>query len=118
FRGGPSETPSASGLSGASSEGYATFDYEDVWFWNSGTVSPDNLSMDGWEDYYRFVRRCNIFFQHIESVEGDQELKDRLTGQVTFLRAWCYFALWARYGGVPLITGVYNLTDSSLVVSR
>lgn len=118
FRGGPSETPSSSGLSGASSEGYATFDYEDVWFWNSGTVSPDNLSMDGWEDYYRFVRRCNIFFQHIESVEGDQELKDQLTGQVTFLRAWCYFALWARYGGVPLVTQVYNLTDSSFVVAR
>jgi hypothetical protein len=39
-------------------------------------------------------------------------LKDRLTGEVHFLRAWYYFNLTNLYGGVPIITNVYQLTDS------
>lgn len=110
--------PYASDLSGASDEGYATFNYADVWLWNLGEVSPDNTSMGGWSQYYKFIRKCNMFFQHIDKVKGEITLKNELIGQVKFIRAWCYFALISRFGGVPLITKVYSLSDTSFLEAR
>ncbi|SEN32946.1 Starch-binding associating with outer membrane [bacterium A37T11] len=110
--------PSVSGLSASSDEGYCQWNYEDVWFFNLGQVTPDNLSMDAWQGYYGFIRDCNTFFDHIDAVEGDAELKERLTAEVKFIRAWCYFDLVSRYGGVPLITKVYSLSDDDYLVPR
>ncbi|MBL7737363.1 MAG: RagB/SusD family nutrient uptake outer membrane protein [Chitinophagaceae bacterium] len=110
--------PSAVPLSGASSEGYAQFNYESAKKWNLGEVTPDNLSMDVWQPYYDFIRSCNTFFENIDAVEGDPGIKKRLTGEMTFIRAWCYFDLTRRYGGVPLITKVYSLADTDYMVPR
>ncbi|HRE50690.1 MAG TPA: RagB/SusD family nutrient uptake outer membrane protein [Flavitalea sp.] len=110
--------PSAVPLSGASSEGYAQFNYESAKKWNLGEITPDNLSMDVWQPYYDFIRSCNTFFENIDAVEGDPEIKKRLTGEMTFIRAWCYFDLTTRYGGVPLITKVYTLADTDYMVPR
>lgn len=110
--------PSASGLSAASDEGFCQWDYEDVWLFNLGQVTPDNLSMDAWSAYYGFIRDCNTFFEHIDAVPGDSTMKKRLTGEMKFIDAWCYFDLASRYGGVPLITKVYTLSDSSYTVPR
>ncbi|WP_188752445.1 RagB/SusD family nutrient uptake outer membrane protein [Parapedobacter defluvii] len=110
--------PSASGLSASSDEGYCQWNYESVWFFNLGQITPDNLSMDAWQGYYGFIRDCNTFFEHIDAVEGDEALKERLIGEMRFIRAWCYFDLISRYGGVPLITKVYSLSDDDYLVSR
>src|SRR5690606_3933424 len=56
--------PSAVPLSGASSEGYAQFNYESAKKWNLGEITPDNLSMDVWQPYYDFIRSCNTFFEN------------------------------------------------------
>ncbi|GGC37373.1 membrane protein [Parapedobacter defluvii] len=74
--------------------------------------------MDAWQGYYGFIRDCNTFFEHIDAVEGDEALKERLIGEMRFIRAWCYFDLISRYGGVPLITKVYSLSDDDYLVSR
>jgi hypothetical protein len=110
--------PSASGLSASSDEGFCQWDYEDVWLFNLGQVTPDNVSMDAWSGYYGFIRDCNTFFEHIDAVEGDAALKQRLTGEMKFVRAWCYFDLISRYGGVPLITKTYSLTDDNYMAPR
>ncbi|HJZ41839.1 MAG TPA: RagB/SusD family nutrient uptake outer membrane protein [Bacteroidales bacterium] len=64
-----------------------------------------------WAPLYANVRRTNIFFSKINSAKGDQETIDGLKGQVYFLRAYTYFYLTNLYGGVPLITKAYTLTD-------
>ena len=110
--------PSASGLSAASDEGFCQWNYENVWLFNLGQVTPDNLSMDAWSVYYGFIRDCNTFFQRINALNGDSTVKKRLTGEMKFIRAWCYFDLVSRYGGVPLITKVYALSDSSYTAPR
>jgi hypothetical protein len=110
--------PSASGLSAASDEGFNQWDYEDVWLFNLGQVTPDNVSMDAWKGYYGFIRDCNTFFEHIDAVQGDEDLKTRLTGEMKFIRAWCYFDLISRYSGVPLITKTYSLTDNDYLSTR
>ena len=38
-------------------------------------------------------------------------MKDRMTGEMKFLRAYSYFRLAALYGGVPLITKPFGLND-------
>ena len=104
--------------SAVSDEGYNQFNYQNVFLWNNGQVSPDNLSLDSWSPYYTFIRDCNVFFQNISDVKGNESLKKRLTGEMKFIRAWCYFDLISRYGGVPLITKVYGLSDPDFLVAR
>lgn len=112
------DVASGTGLSAASDEGYSRFNYENVFQWNQGTMSPDNLSMDSWTTDYSYIRDCNTFFQKIDGVSGDENMKKRLKGEMKFLRAWCYFDLTARYGGVPIITKPYSLQDPSFEVAR
>lgn len=106
------------GLSAASDEGYSKFNYENVFLWNKGEISPDNLSMDSWTPDYSFIRDCNSFFEKIGAVKGDEGIKKRMTGEMKFIRAWCYFNLISRYGGVPLITKVYSLSDPDFLAAR
>ncbi|SHG37895.1 RagB/SusD family nutrient uptake outer membrane protein [Pedobacter caeni] len=106
------------GLSAASDEGYSKFNYEGVFLWNKGEVTADNLSMDSWTADYGFIRDCNYFFQKITSVKGEEGIKKRMTGEMKFIRAWCYFNLISRYGGVPLITKVYTLSDPDFLSAR
>lgn len=71
-----------------------------------------------WNSFYTSIRSCNLFFANIKTVPDDailidgKTLKDRLKGEVHFLRAWFYFSLTKLYGGIPIITNVYQLNDS------
>jgi len=65
-----------------------------------------------WNELYRAIRSTNIFFAKIgESVFDDQDLKDRLTGEAYFARAYFYHMLTSLYGGVPIIKDPYGLSD-------
>jgi hypothetical protein len=83
------------------------------WAWNWAT--PNMYMHLRWDPLYLNVRRCNIFFQKIDEAKiaapSDQELKDRLTGEAFFLRALTYHKLVCLFGGVPIITKAYGLTD-------
>ena len=70
-----------------------------------------------WENLYANVRSCNLFLQKVEkNTYDDQEFKNRLTGEVYFLRAYIYHTLVNQYGGVPIIKNAYTLTDDLLTV--
>lgn len=65
-----------------------------------------------WENAYRNIRACNVFFNNIEtSTAVTAEQKDLLKGEVHFLRAYLYQMLVSMYGGVPLITKAYKLNE-------
>ncbi|MFD3000604.1 RagB/SusD family nutrient uptake outer membrane protein [Pontibacter toksunensis] len=65
-----------------------------------------------WNGTYKNIRACNLFLEKIETVPfNSQAEKDRLIGEVTFLRAYFYHRLASLYGGVPIITNTYTLTD-------
>ncbi len=83
--------------------------------WGTEWASPHTFHYQ-WEPLYKNVRRCNIFFSKIgEAKDADQDMVKRLTGEAYFLRAYTYNALVNLYGGVPLITKVYTLTDDFTV---
>ncbi len=66
---------------------------------------------------YSTIRKCNEFFSRIEDSSIDQNLKMEMIGAVRFLRAFYYFKMVKRYGGVPIVTEPQKLTDD-LQVSR
>jgi len=89
----------------------------------NGVITPDNIPawnfsrMRQWIDLYKTIRFCNIFFSKVEEVpfkdglvDGKTE-KDRMKGEVHFLRAYLYHFLTSTYGGVPIITEAYGLDD-------
>ena len=111
-------------------ESRARSDINDFNFCNMVITSDDptcgNLTGNGnygnWAGTYKSIRACNIFLENIEKfpsstalIDG-KTLKDRMTGEVTFLRAWYYHMLIMYYGGVPLITKAYVLTDDFTLV--
>ena len=94
---------------------------------NAGNLTPGNAQMVNywyggsggnsggagfWScSYYESISKCNRFFESIEAATFDNELKNRMIGEVKFLRAYAYFRLAAFYNGVPLITKTFNLDD-------
>jgi hypothetical protein len=69
-----------------------------------------------WENVYRNIRSCNVFFDRIDaSKAATDKQKDLLKGEVHFLRAYLYQMLVSMYGGVPLITNAYKLNEDYAV---
>jgi len=92
---------------------------------NRGLLSPSDLEvfdpgfwgsvqtvLRSWKTQYKYIRACNLFFSKIDAAPIDESLKQRMKGEVHFLRAYLYFQLVEMYGGVPIITQAYTLTDS------
>ena len=105
-------------LSSACDEAYNKFDDYNASVMNSGTLTPDNLgNFDIWASTYGIIQNCNIFLSKIDNVPGDAARRDRLKGEVTYLRAYAYFKLIRDYGGVPLIKQPFDL-NSNFEMSR
>ncbi|TKG93984.1 RagB/SusD family nutrient uptake outer membrane protein [Puteibacter caeruleilacunae] len=81
--------------------------------WNE----TNNSSMDVWASSYKAIRVANDFFANIETASIDEDLKKQFTAEVKFLRAFFYFDLVKRYGGVPLIKESQSI-DDDLMVAR
>jgi hypothetical protein len=57
-----------------------------------------------WKAAYSYIYQCNICIAGLEKSTGvSDEVKKRLTGEVQFVRALCYFHLVNLYGDVPLV---------------
>jgi len=82
--------------------------------WQDGNLHDNMLT---WNSLYKQIRSCNIFFSKVGNVKFDNTLydgktqKDRLKGEVFFWRANYYYYLTSMFGGVPIVTKVYGLTD-------
>jgi len=60
---------------------------------------------------YATVRKLNIFTERLGTLEFDESYKKQRLAEARFLRAFAYFNMVKRYGGVPLITRAQELTD-------
>src|SRR5690606_13545850 len=90
---------------------------------NRSIQSPDGLlgwtvsRYRAWADLFKSIRFCNLYFSKAEEIPfkdnlvDGKSLKDRMTGEMHFLRAYNYFMLVSTYGGVPIIEDPYTLTD-------
>lgn len=83
--------------------------------WTNGTITADSPI---WYWPYANIRNCNIFIQNASNPDVctiDRDLADRLTHEARFIRAYLYFEMVKRYGGVPLITVPQEITDDLFV---
>lgn len=88
--------------------------------WIEGNITGDNITdlTDVWNFEYGYIRKANVFFEQVESSPISKDVLDPMKGEVHFLRAWMYFELMRHFGGVPIITSSYKLSDESFDVAR
>lgn len=78
-------------------------------YYASGGASELN---DTWYHYYRAIRKCNTLLERIDQVPLSSEetaesrlaMANRMKSEARFFRAYFYWELCLRYGGVPLVT--------------
>src|SRR5690606_25377742 len=63
------------------------------------------------------IRKTNEFLVGLEGASLDDAMKMQFRGEARFLRAFLYFDMVKRYGGVPLLTIPQKL-DDDLEVER
>lgn len=73
--------------------------------------------MDNWSYSYQYIRVANDFLKNIVTAAVEDDVKEITSAEARFVRAYLYFDLIKRYGGVPLITEPQDL-DSDLSVPR
>lgn len=115
-------------------EGYFRYGGTSTRYIASGFMDPDNVMymkeggqahntrttvLNIWNRTYEWIYRMNYFLTYIDEngSKMSESAKNRLTGEVYFLRAWSYFLLIQRYAGVPLITKPHSL-DGDFTVER
>lgn len=107
-------------MSAASDETYNIHNWANMRIVQNGEITADNVSgvsnkINYFNFAYSYIRNINIFFEKIESAPGDEAFKSQVKGEMGFLRAYIYANLLWRYGGVPLITDVFELNGDFTV---
>ncbi|WP_333863807.1 RagB/SusD family nutrient uptake outer membrane protein, partial [Chitinophaga sp.] len=60
-------------------------------------------------------RRVNTFLKNFSKLPLAEETKNRLLGEVKFLRAWYFWSMVQHFGGLPIIGDkLYTLDDTIL----
>ena len=72
-------------------------------------ISISGGVMEWWG--YPTVRKLNIFLENLEPMQLEESFKAQRMAEARFLRAFAYFNMVKRYGGVPLITRSQQLND-------
>ncbi|MDR2774722.1 MAG: RagB/SusD family nutrient uptake outer membrane protein, partial [Tannerella sp.] len=60
---------------------------------------------------YEPIRRINVFIEELPKSPLSDDLNKVRTAEARFLRAFSYFAMVKRYGGVPLITVAQSIEE-------
>jgi hypothetical protein len=94
-----------------------------TWLVQRGLLAPENTGIAGtiWGRSYRSIRECNYGLTNIMQVQMSEGLRNKLRGELHFIRAYRYHDLIRNYGGVILMGDkVYslddNMTDASVYV--
>jgi hypothetical protein len=84
-----------------------------------GNLDLSGGCLEWWEQGYAAVRNTNDFIDRITASTApamDAAYKKQRIAEVRFLRAFAYFTMVKRYGGIPLITKTTQLNDSKEVL--
>lgn len=63
---------------------------------------------------YTWIRRANYFVKRVQTAKVTPELMKLYTAECRFIRAYYYFDLVKKYGGVPIIEEVQTFTGDNL----
>jgi starch-binding outer membrane protein, SusD/RagB family len=88
---------------------------DNTWLVQRGLLAPENTGIAGtiWGRSYRGIRDCNFAITNISKLNISAPHRDKLLGELKFIRAFRYHDLIRNYGGVILMgDNIYNLTDN------
>lgn len=70
--------------------------------------TSEEYSFDSWKLSYTFIRALNNMIEKMPTATAftTEAAKTQALGELKFMRAYVYFTLAQRYGGVPLVTEV------------
>lgn len=80
------------------------------------SIVTDNNKNNYWDDAYILIREANYFIETLPQYANlySTESVDNWLGEAYFARAFAYYALAKRYGGVPLVDKVLNYPSISI----
>lgn len=76
-------------------------------------VSSSTSFNDVWKARYQGIGRANKALFYLDQFQIDDALKNRLIGEVKFLRALWYFDLVRCFGGVPVVVSEIDINDTA-----
>jgi starch-binding outer membrane protein, SusD/RagB family len=92
----------------------------DIWGngsgFKAGRMDVNSNPLPWWENAYYIIRNLNMFIERVPESSVDSEFSVQKVAEARFLRAFNYFNMVKRYGGVPLITKVQALDDPEEVL--
>jgi hypothetical protein len=93
--------------------------------YRNGLLSPANIAeLDGnaWDRNYTGIRRVNLFLEKVQlfspSTQIPAERMVRMKAEARLLRAYYYFELMKRWGGVPLLGDQVLDVNSNVHIPR
>lgn len=88
-----------------SDEGQGSFQKDPLFDNGNATYTyEDELFSQTFTDRYKAIRNCNDFLSQLKNATAlTDENKNQIDAEVRFIRAFQYFTLVKRYGGIPLI---------------
>lgn len=80
--------------------------------WNTSWMDDGSAAQPGggrfntdlWNDGWYTIRKADLGLENIDKMQGTQEEKNLIKGQLLFFRAWYYFQFMQYFGGLPYIT--------------
>lgn len=84
-------------------EGYCRYDPYNTTVALYNASSSDYLIYDYWRVLYNGINRANEVLFYIDKADLNESKRDNIRGQALFLRAYYYFMLVNKFGGVPLL---------------
>jgi hypothetical protein len=93
--------------------------------YRNGMLSPGNIAnLDGnaWERNYRGIRRVNLFLEKLPlfppSTQVPAVRMQRMQAEARLLRAYYYFELMKRWGGVPMLGDMVLGLDDDINIPK
>ncbi|MHC1705732.1 MAG: RagB/SusD family nutrient uptake outer membrane protein [Tenuifilaceae bacterium] len=85
---------------------------------NTGSIDALHPNKNYWGEGYKIIRNANDLLLNLPNYVGKLTGAEAWIAEAKFLRAYVYFALVKRYGGVPILDHPQGLTDSTYNVPR
>lgn len=82
-----------------------------------GTVNAPSTDIY-WDNAYNYIRNVNLLLAKADAYKGDKSTIKQYVAEAKFFRAWHYFFLLKRFGGVLILTSVPDLNSPEITAPR
>jgi hypothetical protein len=114
---------SAGFLGNATDEGQCKANWDNAHLMGIGSWGPTTIpfAVNVWKKNYSAIRAANRFLANVDLIPDSDEppineqIRQRMKGEATFLRAFFYSDLLKYYAGIPIVTEVLDQNDDEIL---